>query len=88
MQNPAKKITWQERVHLVHLFHTSHLKEDANWTIAKTAKELNRSIGRVSEDLTIVRWMRTYPQLEKMKSPQDALEFIKKKKREMEINGL
>lgn len=79
------KPSWQERVITVSRYHSARCKEDPNHTLAKTAEELNRGIGRISEDLTIASWMKTHPRVEKFKNPAQALDWIRQKKREMKV---
>ena len=81
-----KKPTWQERAISVARYHDGRCRENANHTIADTAKELNRSIGRISEDLTLSSWMKTNPRVEKFKNPTQALDYIKQKKQELRQN--
>lgn len=78
------KLSWQLRVRQVNNFHLDHLKVDPKWRIEDTARELNRSIGRVSEDLMLAEWIRVDKhrvQLEKMKYINDALLYVRKMKR-------
>ena len=79
-------MTWQERVRAVAKYHSSRCREDDDHTLAKTAAELNRSIGRISEDLTIASWMKTHPRVEKFKSTSQALDWIRMKKKEMRLD--
>lgn len=81
MENP-EKITWVQRAKTTHRVHASNLSDDPNWKIEDTAKELNRSVGRVSEDLMLVRYMSTHPRVELFKTAQEALEYCRKIKRD------
>lgn len=79
-----QKINWLDRAVQVHNFHIQNQKAEPNWTLEKTAKALNRSIGSVSQDLTIASWFRTHEkQLRRLNSMRDALDYIKKKRQEM-----
>ena len=70
-------------------FHRSKLLSDNKWTTVKTAKALRRSIGSISEDLMIARWLKTHEkQLEKMKYAYEALEFIREKQKEQDLDEL
>lgn len=82
-----KKPTWQERAKSVAIYHAGRCRENPEHTVAETAKELNRSIGRISEDLTLANWMKTHPRVEKFKNPSQALDYIKDKKKEMRQNA-
>lgn len=89
MKHPPVKQHWINKCIDIHNFHVSQLKEEANWTIEKTAKALCRSVGAVSQAITIASWVRTHEnQLRKFRTEKDALEFIKNKKREMKIREL
>lgn len=82
-----KKPTWQERAINVAHYHAGRCREDEKHTIAETAAELNRSIGRISEDLTLASWMQTSPRVAKFKNPTQALDYIKRRKDEMKKAG-
>lgn len=92
MSEPAHKhliqLSWQERVKGIAHYHAVRCKEDPKHTLELTASELNRSIGRISEDLTIASWMKTHPRVEKFKNPRQALDYIKMKKRELRIQDV
>lgn len=80
-----RQLTWQERVKAIHQYHTIRCRENPKHTIAETAKELNRSIGMISEDLTIADWMKNHSRVEKFKNPRQALDWIKDMKRKMKV---
>lgn len=76
---------WIERAKETHRFHRSKLLSDDKWTTTRTAKALRRSIGSVSEDLLICRWLKTHEkELLKFEYAYQALEFIRDKQREEE----
>lgn len=77
------KLTWQERSKTTERIHKEHLIENKNWRVQDTAEELDRSLGRISEDLTLADWMRTHKEVEQFSTAQEALEFIRKKKLEI-----
>jgi hypothetical protein len=80
------KQTWLDRAVEIGKVHAQCCRDDANWTVDKTAKALNRSIGSVSQDITIHDWCKTHEkQLRRCSSLREAMEFIKGKKREMRI---
>jgi hypothetical protein len=83
-----RKSSWQERVREVEKFHLTNLKLDSAWRQEDTARELNRSVGRISEDLLLASWMRTHPKVETFKHVQDALDWVRKKKHELRVNGV
>jgi hypothetical protein len=79
-----KKLDWLDRAVQVHNYHAGLCKKNPEWTIAKTAGDLNRSVGSVSQDITVAQWVRTHEkQLRRLRSMRDALDYIKNKKREM-----
>jgi len=89
MKQPPVKLHWITRCVEVHNFHVAQLKEESNWTVEKTAKALNRSVGSVSEDLLVASWLRTHEkQLKRFKCMKDALEFVRLRKKEMHSKEL
>jgi hypothetical protein len=86
MKSPPLKVHWLERAISIYNFHSSQLKDEPDWTIEKTAAALNRSLGSVSQDITIASWSVNYgKQLRRCSSMRDALAYIKDKKREMKL---
>jgi len=78
MKIPPKKSTWLELAIEIYSFHTSQLKDDKSWTIRKTAKDLNRSLGSVSQSITIGSWYKTHEkQLKRFNSLKEAMNFIR-----------
>jgi hypothetical protein len=81
--NPPVKQHWLDRAVQVHNFHVSQCKSESDWTIAKTAEALNRSIGSVSQDILIAKWTKTHEkQLRRLKSMRMALDYVKSKEKE------
>lgn len=87
-QSKPSKLHWQEKVQNIRRFHVSCLRENPKWTLEMTAKELNRGVGSVSEDLTLADWLITHPKLGLMKTAKEALEFIRAKKKEMRLRDV
>lgn len=78
------RLGWLDRAIQVYNYHANLCKEDKNWTIEKTAEMLNRSVGSVSQDITVAQWVTTHgKQLRRFHSMKDALEYIREKKQEM-----
>lgn len=78
------KLGWLDRAVQIHNLHVQFRKDEKEWTIEKTAKHLNRSVGSVSQDITVASWVRTHEkQLRRLRSMRDALDYIKAKKIEM-----
>lgn len=83
------KPEWMERVKATHTFHISRLRQDEDWTIAKTAKLLKRAIGPVSEDLKVASWLKTHASiLEEFEFFSEAIEWIRKKKHKLMLEKL
>lgn len=77
---------WIERAKETHKFHRAHCVLDDDWNMTRTAKALRRSIGSVCEDLKIASWLKTHEkELEKFEYAYQAIEFINKKKREIDL---
>jgi hypothetical protein len=80
------KLNWLDRAIEINKFHATQLKDEPGWTITKTAKMLNRSVGSVAEDLLIASWLKTHEkQLKRFNSMREALAFVRSKKREMRL---
>lgn len=89
MKSPPVKQNWLERAIDIHKFHTSQCRDESNWTIEKTAKALNRSIGSISQDLLLASWIKTHEkQLKRFTSARDALEFVRSKRREIRLEEI
>lgn len=86
MRQPPIKQSWIERAVEINHFHIHQLKEEPHWTIEKTANALNRSIGSVSQDLLIARWLKTHEkQIRRCSSMRDALAWVRVRSREMQL---
>lgn len=78
------KLDWLDRAVLVYNYHVGLVKVEEKWTIKDTAESLNRSVGSVSQDITVASWTRTHEkQLRRFHSMRDALDWIREKKAEM-----
>lgn len=80
------KMSWQERCKKTAIYHARRCKENSDHRIEDTAKELNRSQGRISQDIQLAKWMQTHPRVEQFKNPTQALDYIGRKKKEMKLN--
>jgi hypothetical protein len=88
-KHPLVKVNWLDRAAQVHNYHVSQCKDESNWTIERTARELNRSVGSVAQDLLIASWIKTHEkQLKRFRSMKDALEWVRDKKREMKMGEI
>lgn len=79
------ELTWQDRAKAVAKYHAMRCKEDDSHTLVATAKELGRSLGRISEDITIAKWMKEHPRVEKFPNSRQALDWIKSEKKKMKV---
>jgi len=88
MTDEVRKPNWIEVVEKTAEFHKNQLRINPKQTLKMTAKSLSRSIGRVSEDLQLAAAL-TNPiyrkQLERFKYAEDALGFLKDKRKELRI---
>lgn len=83
------KLNWLDRAVNIYNYHVGMCKQEKSWTIEKTASSLNRSIGSVSQDITVAKWTTTHEkQLRRFHSLSDALGYIKDKKREMKLREI
>lgn len=77
------KLDWLELAKEIHHFHVQQIKDEGRWTIEKTARMLNRSVGSVSQYLLIAEYYKVFEKdLKKVNGMKEAVEFIKQKQRE------
>ena len=85
----SKRQTWIEKAIETYKFHRSKLLIDDKWTVVGTSKLLKRSLGSVSEDLLIAKWLKTHKEkLEKFSYAYEALAYIRKKQKEENLEGV
>lgn len=85
-KSPPIKQHWLDRAISVRRFHIEQCNTIAGWTIRRTAEALNRSLGSVSEDITLALWTKTHEkQLRKFSTARDAINFLRKKRREINL---
>ncbi len=80
------KLTWQERCKQISDYHKRSLFDNPNHRVEDTAKDLGISVGRVSENLTLFSWMKRDIKVERFKLVQDALDYVKRMKREEKLS--
>jgi hypothetical protein len=81
-----KQSEWLLRAKETYRFHRYALISDDKWTLTMTAKAMKRSLGSICEDLLIAKWTKTHEkQLEKFSYAYEALEFIRKKQKEIDL---
>jgi hypothetical protein len=88
MPHEPIKQDWIEQARDIFRFHRSKLLSNNKWTITLTAKALKRAVGSVGEDIMIARWLRTHENhLLKCDTRTEALEFIREKKKSMDLEA-
>lgn len=86
---PPVKSSWLEQSIEIHKFHIQQCKDEAGWTIEKSAKLLNRSTGSVSQFLLIASYLKTHEkQLKRFDTMKDALVFIRAKEKEHKLSDI
>ena len=80
------ELEWLDQAKKTLEYHRSkQLSSDGKkWTITMTANTLHRSLGSVCEDLLIAKWSKTH-NLRQFEFAYEALNFIRMKKKEMEL---
>jgi predicted transcriptional regulator len=85
---PIVKLNWIELALDIHRFHVQQVKDEDHWTIERTAKLLNRSIGSVSQYLLIAEYHKVFEKdLKKINGMKEAVELIKRKQREHRLGA-
>ena len=86
MTTPVKQ-SWLDKAKATRKFHIAKKREDKTWTVGKTAKELKRSIGSISEDLLIADWSRSHGEkIESFDYAYEALEYIRDRKADINLD--
>lgn len=73
---------WFKKSILIFLYH-AHLiskygtRRGSKWRVEDTARELDLSVGFISESITIARFATKYPEIEECKNKEDALKICK-----------
>ena len=82
------KPQWMEKVEITATYHKTQLRDNPKHRLADTAKALNKSIGRTSEELQLANALKDTEmrkKLERFKFVEDALGFLKDKRKEMRL---
>jgi hypothetical protein len=75
---------WIERAKATYRFHASKCREHPGWKLEATASVLKRSLGSISQDITVASWLKTHEEdLIKFKYLKDALEFVRRRKEQL-----
>lgn len=73
-----KEMRWDEKVALVKRIHNLYLEKDPTWNGRKTAEAINKSIGGVSDALSMANSLEQIPDLSKAKTEKDAKKVIER----------
>lgn len=76
----SRKQHWLDRCIATNNFHAEAIKADPNWQYRNTADELGRSLGSISNDIKIARYLKDRRYSDKIrtfKKVSYAMEFIK-----------
>lgn len=87
IDKPAKK-TWQEEVIEIETYHNKMKDEDPKWSTRRTAEQLNRSNGAISELLQLAIYLRIYPRIERFINRTDAIRFMQERKKMEQMNTI
>jgi hypothetical protein len=80
---------WIERARETYKYHRAKCILEPGWNLTKTAQALRRGLGPVSEDIKIASWLKTHGnQIEQFNYAYEALEFIRKKQKEIDLADL
>lgn len=89
LENHLIEQKWITRARETYNFHRRQLMSNDKWTLAMTAKALKRGLGPISEDILIAKWLKTHSaQIEKFEYACEALDYIRKRARELELSEL
>lgn len=89
--NPVKR-DYIDLALAIQKFHIEKLRSDIHWTEQQTATALKRSLGSVSQYLSIASWCRTHEnQIRRLETMNEAITWIRQHKRQLilgePING-
>lgn len=76
---------WYEKAKGIETFHIERCRADRNWSIRKTAKELELSSTSVWDNLYLARGLRVYPDITRFRSAKDAEKYIFQKDKRKRI---
>lgn len=77
---------WIERVKAVSVYYAAQCRENPEYTLAMLSADLKRSKGRLSEDLMLVRFMKTHPRVETFRNIRDAVDYCNKIKKDRKMS--
>lgn len=70
--------TWYSKVVVMELYHLTKTSKDPKWTITKTARYFNCSIGLTSENLRLASALHLNSELVLIPSRNDALKVLRR----------
>lgn len=73
-----KDFTWQERVKLTAEIDALYRAKDPNWSQAKTADLIGKSVGITNKDMQLAKAIEAIPEISEAKTADDAFKMIKK----------
>jgi two-component sensor histidine kinase len=76
---------WQDRVRQVAKYHQACIEENSKWRLSDTARELQRSQGRISEDLMLAEAILNDEVVSLFLTAQEAIDYCRKKKAEARL---
>lgn len=76
-----RKPQWKHQVKSIEAFHLFQMVNEKDWSIRKTSKMLNRSLGGVSEDLRLSHALRIYPEVNDISTRIDAMDYLARRGR-------
>lgn len=80
---------WLDKAIDTYNYHARKVKGNRKWTTRDTAKALSCSIGAISEDMKIARWLRSHrTKLEEFKYRKDAINWIREKEASLEVDEI
>lgn len=77
LERRARKRTWREHAMTIEIYHLKALSKDPYHSVRKTAEELGRSYGAISEDLRLSLALRIYPEVAEFNKRIDAINYLK-----------
>jgi hypothetical protein len=73
LERYQSETTWQGKIFVMEIFHLAKCQRDKDWTITKTASHFECSIGLVSENLRLAKYLHEIPPTLVIQTRQEAL---------------
>lgn len=87
MKPTLKKVHWIDRARATAEFHKNLVRRSGIHTIHNTAKMLERSFSSVADDIMVDSWLETHPKLAECRYMNQAVKWIRNRKREIQVRG-